>query len=148
MCSEEDRATMATLDDSTNYYFHLYLFVIHDLRVLIPFTLFKKEVLANTSIYSSYIKPNCWSLTKAFKIICWQMKFNSIIGMFFSSFYGTKTGTKGGWVTLNILFGRALFKPHSNHYKNWKDEFVRVKARYDASMVTTGADDALPFSQF
>lgn len=34
---------------------------------------------------------------------------------------------KGRWVSLRIQLGSALFVPHSNHYKYWKDKLARVR---------------------
>lgn len=65
------------------------------------------------------------------------------MGVFFS-FYPTRPSTKEGWVTLGGLLGNAPFKSHSNHYKNWKDMFARVRGRED-SQIVVGANDAYLF---
>lgn len=39
------RDNMVVLDDSPSPYVYLYLLVIHDMRVILPFSYFKAEVL-------------------------------------------------------------------------------------------------------
>lgn len=65
-------------------------------------------------IASSHISPNEWDFIWAFKIICHCLKVAQTIGILFS-FYGTKTTTKGGWVTMGSLPRRFLFSSYSNH---------------------------------
>lgn len=98
---------MHVLDELPNSYFYTFLPVIHDLGVLILFTLFGVEVLATVNVALSQISPNECNLTREFKIICRWMEFIPIIWMLFY-FYDTKTSTKGGWVILNAISGRAL----------------------------------------
>lgn len=64
MCSEEERPHMDTLNDFPTSYFYLYLHVIHEFGVLIPFTLFEVEVLAFENVASSKIMPNGWSVVR------------------------------------------------------------------------------------
>lgn len=90
-------------------------------------------------MYPSQITPNGSSVIKVFEIICQWLGVFPIITMLFS-FYGTKTSTKYGWVTLSALLGITLFKIHSNHCKNWKDMFVKVLGKDGDSMVMTMSD--------
>lgn len=44
------------------------------------------------------------------------------------------------------LLGKTLFKPYSNHFKGWKEKFIRMKGMDISSLVTIGADGAPRFS--
>lgn len=76
-------------------------------------------------------------------MVCQTLRGSPTVGVFFS-FYPTRPSTKEGWVTLDGLLGNAPFKPYSNHYKNWKNMFARVRGRED-SQIVVGADDAYLF---
>lgn len=81
-----------------------------------------------------------------FKIVCWGFEVPFTVRMFFS-FYATRS-SKGDWVTLYSLLGKALFKPYSNHYKNLRDKFVREKGRQGSHVVVEKDGDPLfPLSQ-
>lgn len=64
------------------------------------------------------------------------------ISVFFS-FY-TTIPKKGSWVSLNGLSGKALYASHSNHYKNWKENFACMRGRRDSHEIL-GADEAPHF---
>lgn len=51
-------------------------------------------------------------------------------------------------MTLGTLSRRTLFRPHSSHYKNEKDMFIRVRGKDDTSMVITRDDDTPSFPLF
>lgn len=41
-------------------------------------------------------------------------------------------------VVFLFLHWKVIFKPHSNHFKGWKDNFVRMRGRDNSSSVTIG----------
>lgn len=48
-------------------------------------------------------------------------------------------------MTLSSLPRTTMFKSFSNHYKNWKDKFVRVRGLNGTSMAMIRANDAPRF---
>lgn len=64
VCFEEERPHMDTLNDFPTSYCYLYLHVIHEFGVLIPFTLFEVEVLTFANVASFETMPNGWSVVR------------------------------------------------------------------------------------
>lgn len=57
-CSPSERVTMTVLLDVPSTYFYLFLPLIEDMGVLLPFSSFKVEVLRVLNIISSHLLPN------------------------------------------------------------------------------------------
>lgn len=74
---------MVVLDGSPTFYFYLHLYVIHDLRVLIPFTLFEVEFLAIVNVAPSHIRYNVSSVIRAFKVIWRRLEVFHYIRWYF-----------------------------------------------------------------
>lgn len=55
-CSKIERANMDTLDSLPTPYFYLYLPIIHELGVLIPFTPFKVDFMETPNVDPSKLK--------------------------------------------------------------------------------------------
>lgn len=122
---------MAASEDPPAHSFYFYIPNIRDIGVRIPFSSFDMDILNMLNVSLSRITLNGWILVRAFKIMCRRIGLYLTTRMFFSSFYGTKEFVRRGWVTLDAFLGKSLFKPHSNHLKGWKDEFVRVRGKMD-----------------
>lgn len=60
---------MITLHDSPIPYFYMHLPDVQDLRVLISFTLFETQILANYNFTPSNILLNILGIIKVFEII-------------------------------------------------------------------------------
>lgn len=73
---------------------------------------------------------------------CEDLEITPIVGVIFY-FYINKPA-KGNYVFLGGMLGKCLFMSHSNHYKNWRDKFARVRGR-EGFLGVLGADDALSF---
>lgn len=87
------------LDGSHTTYFYLHLPVIHDLGVLIPFTLFKAEFLEISNVSTYQVTSNIKGFVRVLKIICRRLEVSSSFGIFLS-FYGIKLTSKNGYATL------------------------------------------------
>lgn len=57
-------------------------------------------------------------------------------------FYDTKASIHWGRLTLVGFSRRDLFKSHSNHFKGWKEKFMRTRGRVTSSSDTTRVDGA------
>lgn len=55
-------------------------------------------------------------------------------------FYTTRP-EKGGLLSIGCLSRKSPFTPYSNHYKNWRDRFARMKGR-KGSLILLGVDCA------
>lgn len=64
---------MNTVGDPSSPYFYLHLPVIHELEVLVPFTLFEVDFLIPVNVAPSHITPNVWSILTDFHIICYSL---------------------------------------------------------------------------
>lgn len=101
---------ITALDDFRNPYFYIHLHVINDLRVLISFTLFEVQVLAEVNIAPSQILANGWSLIMMCEIMCQRPEVWPTIWMFFFLFMLSKLELKVvGWPCVPYLKG---------HYSN------------------------------
>ncbi|KAI5396152.1 hypothetical protein KIW84_062376 [Lathyrus oleraceus] len=69
ICVEEEQIKIVVLPNSPNPFFYLEISVVQDLGVLIPFTMFKAEVLATANVAPSQILSNGWDFIRAFKIM-------------------------------------------------------------------------------
>lgn len=93
--------------------------------IFLPFSPFVVEVLRVLNVGIFQLLPNSWGFIRDFEMVCKGLKISPTMWIFFS-FYATEP-SKGGWVSLGGLSGRGPFKPHSNHYKNWRGWLVRVR---------------------
>lgn len=57
-CFEGERGNIIVVNGSSTPYFYMHLYVIHDLRVLIPFTPFEAKFLAIANVSPSQVMPN------------------------------------------------------------------------------------------
>lgn len=143
VCLRIDRFNLAIPPDSSSSYLYFYLHFLKGMRIRFPFSPFEAEVLRVLNFLASQLEPNCCGFVRAFEIVCQGLEVPPNVGMFLS-FYATRS-SKRSWVTLCGLLIKALFKPYSNYYKNWRDKFVRVKGR-EGSQVVVGVDETPLFS--
>lgn len=72
----------------------MYLCVVEDLGVTVPFTSFETDVLKSLNIAPSQLQPNNWAFLRGFHILCEGLGFEPSLGIFLS-FYGTNGVDKG-----------------------------------------------------
>lgn len=117
---EEEKDNMVITDQS-NEFIYKHLSFVHNLGVLIPFTPFEPEVLTTIRAFEIFpnrcafiryfeIFSNRWDFIREFKIICSFLEVTHTIGVLYS-LHGTKTLTRGGWVTLVGLSRDGSFYP-------------------------------------
>lgn len=95
----------------------MYLLIIYDLRLIIPFIVFESKVLQIINATPSKIQPNHWAYIRGFEIICWHLEISPTIGVFFL-FYATKGVGKCSRAFIGALAKRVLLTPYSSNYKN------------------------------
>jgi len=102
--------------------FHMYIVVLEDLGVRIPFTPFEMDVL-------KYL--NSWRLSRGFEVLCDALDLEPSIWVFFH-FYGTKCVDKIAWVSISSHPSKKLFLPYASNFKrDWRETFVRVQWQRD-----------------
>lgn len=81
-CSGKERHNMDTSDEPSAPYFYLYLPVIHELWVSIPFTSFEEDFLLTINVVASQITLNVWSMLRYFQIVYCRLGVSLIVGLF------------------------------------------------------------------
>lgn len=129
---------MSALNDLHSPYFYPYIPVIHDLVVLITFSPFEAEVLvvANVAPLRLFPMSRSWLWNLKSRVGDWK----SIPQKWCSSLFAVPRLVLQRWMGDPECLGLKLFKPYSNHYKNLKEKFMRVRGKDGASMVTIGED--------
>lgn len=115
----------------TPYYLHLH--VLRDLRVLIPFTLFKSEFQAIENFDPSQVMPNVWGVIRAFEIICRRLKFFLALGYSYLSMVPKPITKVVGW-SYAPYQGENCSSPDENPIKITNTSFMRVGRRDCASI--------------
>jgi len=111
------------LDES----FLMYMAVLEEFGVKIPFTPFEMDVLKFLNVAHTQIRPNSWAFIRGFEILCKSLGLKPSVGVFFH-FYGTKDVNKGTWIFISAHAGKRLFPPYaSNFKKEWRDSFARIQ---------------------
>lgn len=75
-------------------------------------------------------------------MFCEDLEITPTVGINFSIY--TTRPEKGSWVSLRGMSMNAPFTSHSNEYKNWRDEFTRVRGQ-EGFLGVSEVDSALIF---
>jgi len=120
--------------------YHMYIGVLEEFRVKIPFTPFEMDVLKFFNVAPSQIQLNSWAFIRGFEIVCEALELEPSVGVFFY-FYGTKGVNKMSWVSISAHPGKKLFPTYaSNFKKDWREIFVRVQGAPGCSEASVKAD--------
>jgi len=119
---------------------YIYIGVLEEFRVKIPFTPFEMDVLKFFNVAPSQIQLNSWTFIRGFEIVCEALELEPSVGVFFY-FYGTKGVNKMSWVSISAHPGKKLFPTYaSNFKKDWREIFVRVQGAPGCSEASVKAD--------
>ncbi len=138
-CHTEERVCDQKMGGEQDQSFLMYLGVLEEFSVKIPFTPFQMDVLKFINVAPSQIPPNSWAFIRGYEILCKFFHLEPSIGAFFH-FYGTKDVNKGTWISLSAHPRKRLFLPYANNYKRkWRDTFARIKGAQGAQECSTSS---------
>lgn len=115
-CDVSERVCDQILAGAMEESFLMYMVVLEELGVTIPFTAFEMDVLKFLNVAPSQIRPNSWVFIRGFEILCKALSLEPSIGVFFH-FYGTKDVNKGTWISISAHSGKKLFPPYASNFK-------------------------------
>ncbi|KOM40840.1 hypothetical protein LR48_Vigan04g103800 [Vigna angularis] len=110
---------------SPDDFFFMNANVFDQLCTRVPFTKFQMVVLWELNVASAQLTPNAWAGVQGFLAMCSTIGITPTIPVFFH-YFDVRPLPKGGWVSLTSIKDRTLFRPYSNLYKNFKNQFFKV----------------------
>jgi len=120
-CDVDDRVCDQEMASEQDEYFLMYMAVLEEFGMKIPFTPFEMDVLKFLNVAPSQIRPNSWAFIRGFEIPCKSLNLEPSVGAFFH-FYGIKDVNKGTWISICARAGKRLFPPYAcNFKKEWQD---------------------------
>ena len=125
-------------------FFYMYTCFFSDLHVSLPYNKFTMGVLRALNVAPTQVHPNTWASLQAFRLLCDAMRIRPTPSSFLC-YYGSHLGRLASWLSLAGRLGHDLFNPFAVSYKRFKERFVKVVIRPEA---TTFFFDRAGQSQF
>ena len=113
-------------------FFYMYTCFFSDLHVSLPFDKFTMDVLRALNVAPTQVHPNTWASLQAFRLLCDTMRLRPTPSSFLS-YYGSHLGRLASWLSLAGRPGYFLFDPFVVSYKRFKERFVKVVIRPEAT---------------
>ncbi|KOM49775.1 hypothetical protein LR48_Vigan08g060200 [Vigna angularis] len=110
---------------SPNDFFYVYLTFFTHLHLRVPFTKFQMAVLREVNVAPTQLHPNSWAAVQAFLAMCLAVGVTPTIPVFFH-FFEVRPAPSGGWVSFTSVRERALFRPFSDSFKNFKQYYFKI----------------------
>ena len=115
-------------DERTNDgepYFFLYQTVFKQIKLRLPLTDFKRDLLTEINVAPAQLHPNNWAFIRAFSILCNHFGHPPSVDVFLH-FFEAKSSGKNLWVSFSGVAGRVLLTLFQQSYKGFKGKFFRV----------------------
>ncbi len=113
-------------------FFYMYVCFFSDLHVSLPFDKFTMGVLRALNVAPTQVHPNTWASLQAFRLLCDVMRLRPTPSSFLC-YYGSHPGRLASWLSLAGRPGSVLFDPFAVSYKRFKERFVKVVIRPEAT---------------
>jgi len=113
-------------------FFYMYTCFFFDLHVSLPFAKFTMGVLRALNVAPTQVHPNTWASLQAFRRMCDAMQLRPTPSSFLC-YYGSHPGRLAFWLSLAGRPGHVLFDPFAVSYKRFKERFVKVVIRPEAT---------------
>ncbi|KOM42855.1 hypothetical protein LR48_Vigan05g045900 [Vigna angularis] len=110
---------------SPDDFFFIYVNFFDQLCIRVPFTMFQMAVLRELNAVPAQLHPNAWAAVQAFTAMCSAIGITPTIPIFFH-YFDIRPLPNGGWVSLTSIKERTLFRPYSDSYKNFKNQFFKI----------------------
>ena len=111
---------------------YMYTCLSSDLHVSLPFDKFTMGVLRALNVAPTQVHLNTWASLQAFRLLCDVMRLHPTPS-FFLSYYTSHPATKVSWHSLVGRPGSILFDSFAVSYKRFKQRFVKVIVRPEAT---------------
>lgn len=115
-CSVDERVCDQKPRGAQDESFLMYMRVLEEFGVTVPFTEFEMGVLKFLNVAPSHIRPSSWAFIRGLEILCKALDLEPSVGAFLH-FYGTKDLNKGTWITISTHHGKKLFPPYASNFK-------------------------------
>ncbi|KOM55346.1 hypothetical protein LR48_Vigan10g123800 [Vigna angularis] len=110
---------------SPDNFFYMYVNVFTQLFVRVPFIEFQMAVLREANIAPAQLHPSSWAAVQAFLAMCLAVGVTPTAPVFFH-YFEDRPPPHGGWVSLTSVQDRTLFRPFSDSFKNFKNNYFKV----------------------
>jgi len=115
-------------------FFYMYTCLFSDLHVSLPFDTFTMGVLQALNVAPTQVHPNTWASLQAFRLLCDVMRLHPTLSSFLS-YYASHLAKKASWLSLVDRPGNVLFDLFVGSYKRFKERFVKVIIRPEATTI-------------
>ena len=113
-------------------FFYMYACFFTDLHVSLPFDEFTMGVLQALNVAPTQVHPNTWASLQAFHLLCDVIHLHPTPSCFLS-YYTSHPAKKAAWHSLVSRSEGALFDSFALSYKSFKERFVKVIIRPEAT---------------
>ena len=110
----------------------MYTCFFSDLHVSLPFDKFTMGVLRALNVVPTQIHPNTWLSLQAFRLLCDVMRLRPTPSSFLC-YYASHPAQPASWLSLVGRPGSVLFDPFAVSYKRFKERFIKVIVRPEAT---------------
>ena len=132
-CGPTERVCMGRPDDGPPF-FYMYTCFFSDLHVSLPFDMFTMGVLRALNVAPTQVHPNTWASLQAFRLLCDVMRLHPSPSCFLC-YYAFHPAKKASWHSLVGRTGSVLFDLFAGSYKRFKERFVKVIIRPEATTI-------------
>ena len=115
-------------------FFYMYTCFFFDLHVSLPFDTFTMGVLRVLNVAPTQVHPNTWASLQAFCLLCDVMRLHPTSSSFLS-YYASYPAKKTYLLSLVGRPGNVLFDLFAGSYKRFKERFVNVIIRPEATTI-------------
>lgn len=123
--SRENERVSHGKGSSVDDFFFFYANFFNQLHIRVPFTDFQAVILRELNVAPTQLHPNAWATVQAFGAGCLAAGVAPTVPAFLY-YFKVRPSPMGGWVSLTSVKDRTLFKPYSESYKNFKDQFFKI----------------------
>ncbi|KOM51798.1 hypothetical protein LR48_Vigan09g045700 [Vigna angularis] len=110
---------------SSDNFFFMYANFFDQLCIRVPLTEFQMAVLQVMNVAPAQLHPNAWAAVHAFLAMCSAIGITPTIPVFFH-YFDVRSLPTCGWVSLTSVKDRTIFRPFSDSYKNFKNQFFKI----------------------
>ena len=113
-------------------FFYMYACFFSNLYVSLPINEFTMGVFQALNVAPTQVYPNTWASLQAFRLLCDVMCLHPT-SCFFLSYYTSHPAKKASWHSLVGRSGSVLFDSFALSYKRFKERFLKVIIRSEAT---------------